>query len=80
MSLVELTEFLVCSIARESDMVKVKQFDDEDVINIEVLVSNSDMGIVIGKGGKTANSIRNIVQAASHNHGNKKVIINIDSF
>lgn len=80
MSLVELTEFLVKSVAKEPDMVTVKQFDDEDSVNIEVLVSESDMGVVIGSHGKTANSIRTIVQAASYNQDKKKVIINIDSF
>ena len=59
----------------------VKQFTDEDgVIIIEVLVNESDMGTVIGKGGAIANSIRTIVQAAAYVNGNVKVKINIDSF
>ena len=35
---------------------------------------------VIGHGGKTINSIRTIVQAASFNEGNKLVKINVDSY
>lgn len=81
MKLVELTEYLVKSIAKEPDMVSVKQFDsEEDKIIIEVLVAESDMGIVIGRSGANANAIRTIVQAASYTKDNKQVRINIDSF
>jgi predicted RNA-binding protein YlqC (UPF0109 family) len=81
MDLVKLTEFLVKSVAKEPDMVAVKQLDDtEDMITIEVLVNESDMGAVIGKGGKIANSIRTIVQAAAYTNKMPKVHINIDSF
>ena len=81
MKLVELTEYLVKSIAKEPDMVSVKQFeDDEDYLTIQVLVSAEDMGRVVGKGGSVANSIRTLVQAAAYINKEKKVKINIDSF
>ncbi|MFA5603347.1 MAG: KH domain-containing protein [Bacilli bacterium] len=81
MKLVELTEFLVKSIAKEPDMVSVKQFEnEEDKVIIEVLVAESDMGIVIGRSGTNANAIRTIVQAASYIKENKQVRINIDCF
>ena len=81
MSLVELTEHLVKSLVKEADMVSVKQFeDDEDVITIQVLVNDSDMGSVIGRGGNIANAIRTIVQATAYANNMKKVRINIDSF
>ncbi len=82
MDLVKLTEFLVKSIAKEPEMVSVKQFnnEDDDMVIIEVLVVENDMGVVIGRSGSNANAIRTIVQAASYNHDNKKVRINIDSF
>lgn len=81
MNLVELTEFLVKSIAKESDMVSVKEFENTDEqIVIQVLVNENDIGVVIGKNGKNANAIRTIVQAASYANDKKKVRINIDSF
>lgn len=81
MKLVELTEFLVKNIAKNPDMVSVKQFDDEDdCIIIQVMVDNSDMGAVIGSHGKIANAIRTIVQASAYINNEKKVRINIDSF
>lgn len=79
MKIAELTEFLIKSLVKEPDMVSVKQFDDEDSTIVEVLVSNDDMGAVIGKGGNIANSVRTIVQAAAYANGLKKVKINIDS-
>jgi predicted RNA-binding protein YlqC (UPF0109 family) len=81
MKLVELTKYLVKSIAKQPDMVSVKQFDNEEgKVIIEVLVAEDDMGIVIGRGGSNANAIRTIVQAASYINDNKPVRINIDSF
>lgn len=82
MNLVELTEFIVKSLVTNKENISVKEFesDDENVILIQVLVDNEDMGRVIGKGGKLANSIRTLVQASSYIKDNKKVKINIDSF
>ena len=82
MELVLLTEELVKALAVNKDMVSVKEFpsEDSDTIIIQVIIDNSDMGRVIGKGGKIANSIRTIVQASSYLKNNKKVKINIDSF
>ena len=82
MSLVELAEFIVKSLVTNKENVSVKEFesDEENVILIQVLVDSKDMGHVIGKGGKLANSIRTLVQASSYIKDNKKVKINIDSF
>lgn len=81
MKLVEFTEFLVKSIVKEPDMVKVEAFNsDDDSLIIEIIVHESDMRAVIGKNGKMANAIRTMVQAHSYINDNKKVKINIDSF
>jgi len=81
MDLVELTSYLVKSLVKDPDSVSVKQFETEDdSILIEVLVNENEIGSVIGKGGKIANSIRTIVQASSYLNGNKRVKINIESF
>lgn len=82
MELVLLTEELVKALALNKDAVSVKEFasDDEDTIVIQVMIDSDDMGRVIGKAGKVANSIRTIVQASSYLKDNKRVKINIDSF
>lgn len=81
MELVALTEYLVKSIATEPDLVSVKQFDgEEDTITIQVIIDEKDMGVVIGKGGATANAIRTLVQATAYTNHLGHVRINIDSF
>ena len=82
MKLVEMTEYLVKELVSNPDMVTVKEFpsDNEKEIIITVLVDESDLGRLIGKGGKTANAIRVLVQASSYLQDNKKVRINIENF
>lgn len=81
MKLVELTEVLIKELVLDADSVSVKEFPSENgEVNIEVMVPENQMGRVIGKQGKTAKSIRTIVQASSYINGNKKVNINIDSY
>lgn len=75
------TEELVKSLASEPDLVKVQDFQDEEENPvIEIMVSEADMGRIIGKGGKMAKAIRTLVQATAFNKGIKRVKINIDSF
>ena len=82
MNLVEMTEYLVKNLVTNKDEVTVKEFpsDDEKSIVIEVLVNEEDIGKLIGRGGKTANAIRTLVQARSYLQDNKRVRINIESF
>ena len=82
MNLVALTETIIKKIVSDPESVSVKEFDteEENTIQIEVLISNDDMGKVIGKDGKIINSIRTIVQASSSLEENKKVKINVDSY
>ena len=80
MSLIEYTEYLVKNLVTDPDMIKLKDFDTEEGLIIEILVNESDMPSVIGKGGKVANSIKALVQAKASLSGIKNVKINIDSF
>ena len=80
MTLVELTEMIVKSLVSDPDSISVKEFPNDDEIIIEVVVKEDDMGSVIGREGKIANSIRTVVQASSYLRDSKKVKINISSF
>ena len=76
--LVNLTELIIKGLVNDSESVSVKEFesDEDNTVLIEVMVSSE----VIGYSGKTINSIRTIVQAASFNKDNKLVKINVDSY
>ena len=50
MNLVELTSYLVKSLVKDPDSVSVKEMPTEDgSMLIEVLVSNDEIGSVIGR-------------------------------
>jgi predicted RNA-binding protein YlqC (UPF0109 family) len=75
------TEELVKSLVKEPDLVKVQDFlDEEENPIIEIMVSEVDLGRVIGKGGKMAKAIRTLVQATAFNKGIRRVKVNIDGF
>lgn len=78
MDLVELTEYLVKNLVKDQESVKVT-LDESDVKVITVKVSSDDIGAVIGRGGKIANSIRNIVQASAYINNLGHVRVNIDT-
>lgn len=80
MSLVEFSELIVKKLVKEPDLVKVQEFSNDEETVVEIVVSESDMGRVIGKQGKIATSIKTLIQAKAYNDGNKKVKVNIDSF
>lgn len=82
MDLVKLTENLVKSVVINEDSVSVKEFptDEENVMLIQVMVAEEDMGRVVGKNGNAARALRTLVQTASSLEGGKFVKIDIDKF
>lgn len=82
MDLVLLTKSIVEMIVLDKEAVSVRQFDtnEDELVQLEVLVTEDDLGRLIGKNGKTINSIRNIVQASATLNGEKRVKIEVDSY
>ena len=82
MDLVSLTESIVKSLVVNEEAVSVKEFptEEENVMLIQVVVAEEDMGRVIGREGRTANAIRTLVQASSALKENKYIKIDIDKF
>lgn len=81
-NLVVLTETIIKKIVNDEESVSVREFEsnEDNIIQIEVMVSKSDLGKVIGKSGRTINAIRTIVQAASSLNDGKRTKINVDSY
>ena len=82
MDVVLLTKTIIEMLVQNKDAISVSEYetDDENLIQIEVMVDQDDLGAVIGRNGRTINSIRNIVQAGSSLNGGKKIRINVDSY
>ncbi len=78
MDLVELTKYLVTNLVKNPESVSVSMSDGDEKI-IEVVVAEDDMATVIGRGGKVANSIRNIVQASAYINNLGRVRVNISA-
>lgn len=78
MDLVDLTNYIVSNLVTDTSSVLVTLEDGEEKV-INVIVSEDDIARVIGRGGKIANSIRNIVQAASYINDLGHVRVNIDT-
>lgn len=64
------------AIVDTPDEVTVLQSEDENSITLVLSVAPDDMGMVIGKHGKIAKSIRSVIKAAAGNTG-KKVNVEI---
>lgn len=79
MELISLTEFVVKSLVKNPDLVKINIDEEGSLKIIQILVSSEDIGKLIGKGGMIANAIRTIVQASSYHNKLGKVRINIDT-
>jgi predicted RNA-binding protein YlqC (UPF0109 family) len=62
----ELLEFLARAIVDHPDEVKVEELREEDgTVVLELTVDEEDYGQVIGRGGRTANSLRTVIKAAA---------------
>lgn len=70
----EMLETIIKSLATDLDAVSINEIEGEKIIIYEVKVAQSDMGRIIGKEGKIANSIRTIMKAVAAKE-NKKISI-----
>jgi len=64
-SLVSLIEFVVKALVDKPENVRVMAVRGEQTTVIELHVDKEDLGKVIGKQGRTAQSLRTILNAAS---------------
>ena len=61
----EILQSIIESLVENKEKVEIKEVSGEQSIVFEVKVSESDMGRIIGKQGKIANSIRTIMKAVA---------------
>lgn len=61
----ELVEFIAKALVDEPDQVRVTEIEGEKITVLELRVAQSDLGKVIGKQGRTARSIRTLLNATA---------------
>ncbi len=61
----EILESIILNIVDEKEAVSIAEKVDGESVTYEVKVANSDMGRVIGKQGRIAKAIREIVRAVA---------------
>jgi predicted RNA-binding protein YlqC (UPF0109 family) len=61
----ELVRYMAVSLVDKPDEVRVELVEERQANVYELEVAESDLGKVIGRGGKTARALRTIVQACA---------------
>ncbi|MGE5305971.1 MAG: KH domain-containing protein [Alphaproteobacteria bacterium] len=72
----ELVQYLAKSLVNNPDAVEVKETEGDTTSVVELKVAKEDLGRIIGKQGRTAKSIRTIVNAAA-SRTNRKIVLEI---
>ena len=72
----ELVLFLAQQLVNHPDAVEVKETQGETASVLELKVARDDIGRVIGKQGRTAKSIRTILNAIA-SRTNRRVVLEI---
>ena len=70
----ELVKYIATALVDNPDEVSVNEVEGEQTSVIELRVAKGDLGKIIGKHGKTAQSIRTILSAASAKLGKRAVL------
>lgn len=70
----ELIEYIAKSLVDHPEEVQVRQSGGGSRVRIELSVSKDDMGRVIGRGGKVANSIRTLLRVAAEKEGKQATL------
>jgi predicted RNA-binding protein YlqC (UPF0109 family) len=72
----DLVQFLAQSLVNRPEAVEVKETEGDTASVLELKVAKEDLGRIIGKQGRTAKSIRTILNAAA-SRTNRKVVLEI---
>ena len=72
--MLDLIKYIVGQFAEDKENVEYEVQEKDRVIEVNVVLSPSDMGKVIGKQGKIAKAMRTIVRAATPRDSKKYVV------
>jgi predicted RNA-binding protein YlqC (UPF0109 family) len=78
MDLSELLAYLAEGLVDDPESVTVDRFEDRGTIVLELAVATDDYGKVIGRGGRTAQSLRRVIRAAGAISGQRVLVDIVD--
>jgi hypothetical protein len=67
----DLIEYIALSLVDDPLQVRVSQYQRGSNVDIRLQVAKEDMGRVIGKNGRVANSMRNLLRVAAAREGKR---------
>ena len=70
----EILETIIKNLVDNQEAIEIKEVEGEKTIIFEVKVAEEDMGKIIGRQGKIAQSIRTVMKAVA-NKNNKKITV-----
>ena len=70
----ELIEFIVKSLVDHPEQIQVNESRTGGRVRVELKVAEEDMGRVIGKSGRVANSIRPLLRVAGEREGKQATL------
>ncbi|OQY91747.1 MAG: hypothetical protein B6D41_08910 [Chloroflexi bacterium UTCFX4] len=75
----ELVEYITKSLVDDPEQIHVRVMENAHTVNVELQVAPSDMGRIIGKGGRVVNSLRTLVRIAAVRQGKRATLEILDS-
>ena len=70
----EFLKIIVSNLVENKDAIEINKVDNGKSITFEVKVAQEDMGKVIGKQGRIAQSIRNVMKAVANKEHKKATV------
>lgn len=69
-----LVEYVAASLSSDPAQVHVRQVERGDLVSLELSLSSHDMGRVIGKDGRVANALRQLLKVAAAKRGKRAIL------
>jgi uncharacterized protein len=70
----ELVEYVATALADHPEEVKVREYERQSAVTVELSLAQDDMGRLIGRQGRVANSLRLLLKVAAAKQGKQAVL------
>jgi|KNS7DCM_AmetaT_FD_contig_41_788269_length_1462_multi_2_in_0_out_0_3 predicted RNA-binding protein YlqC (UPF0109 family) len=70
----ELVKYIASCLVENADKIDIETVEEDNKTILKLTVDETDKGKIIGKNGKIAKSIRNVLKLASTKNNNKYIL------